>query len=173
MKSPGHSGQRPRSKQVGAQMTRGGRPQGQILESHSLTRHTLPALSRPGMRARSGAAHQASPSEQSVPQDCTQARCLQLDGMWPVTWPAQVTSGVSQEFSFLPLSWDFWWAVPSLPHPPVFQEWRSPSPVWSGTSPTVPPPQPWGSPAPHLELVSFWEKTAMWKHHPPTSQSLS
>lgn len=102
MKSPGHSGQRPRSKQVGAQMTRGGRPQGQILESHSLTRHTLPALSRPGMRARSGAAHQASPSEQSVPQDCTQARCLQLDGMWPVTWPPSPAQRVSQTLKETP-----------------------------------------------------------------------
>lgn len=41
------------------------------------------------------------------------------------------------------------------------------------------PRQPQGSSAPvlalriDLELVSFWKKTAMWKHHPPTSQSLS
>lgn len=49
----------------------------------------------------------------------------------------------------------------------------SSSPVRSGTSPRVPPPQSWGGPASNLELVSFWKKTAMWKHHPPTSQSLS
>ena len=93
--------------------------------------------------------------------------------------PQQVTSGVSQESSLLPLSGicDVGFlssgSCDRLPHSLVSQEWRSPSPIWSGTSPTVLLPQLWGGPAPDLELVRFWKKTAVWKHHPPTSQSLS
>lgn len=101
MKSPGCSGQCLRSKQVGAQMTRGGKAAGPN-PGESLAWHTLPALSRLGMRPRSGAAHHASPSEQSVPQDCTRAPCLQLDGMWPATRPPSPAQRVSQTLKETP-----------------------------------------------------------------------
>lgn len=61
---------------------------------------------------------------------------------WTLT-PTQVTSGVSQEFSFLPLSWDFWQAVPSLPHPPLHLSGLVPLPECPHLSPGVAQPPIW------------------------------